>query len=399
MKNLVALGYKKRKLILALIALAIILRFIFLNLYNWQHGNTGYSGVQYLVDSFRYIEGAEALLDGGSLDYKQQQFAGYIALIVFAKITGAGVYIVVWLQILMALLSAYFLYKLVLSFSGSRFAGFTASGFYLANPFITQWHLYIMTESLYTSMLIITVFLLYKALEKKTIRTYISAIISLLIILSIRPNAWVLLPLTLTFVIRSYLKRAWIKSLVSMFVTTLFVVIVTHLPFTNKAIENIGTEHIRMNQVFLNGEVIPNCPELRVNMPVDNALAGDNWKKSYLYILQNPLPCIKLAIKRVVTELLQINRSWLSVKYKLRLYLWLFPAYIFALIGGWYFRKNKAVKIIFWVVIMHLMIIALTFADYEGRFLNYFLPLIYACTGCGVAIVINKILKKQQSTG
>ena len=148
MNNKKAIGY-------TLIAL-IIIRFLYLNYINWTYGalSTGIPGVQYWLDSDRYLFGAENLLNGSHITTRGNQYMGYIIFIASFKFLGLSIKVIPLIQICIALLSASALYDLSKSITKSRFSSIFAIGLYLLNSFICMWHMYIMTESLYTSFVI-----------------------------------------------------------------------------------------------------------------------------------------------------------------------------------------------------------------------------------------------------
>jgi 4-amino-4-deoxy-L-arabinose transferase-like glycosyltransferase len=382
---------QNRKWIFFLMVLLILARFSFLIIYNWNNGNTGKPGVQYLTDSYRYIEAAGKLIANEALDYKEIQYTGYIVIIAFFRFFSDNLVGVVLLQVIMALAAAWALYKISFAITTKPLAGIIAAGLYLMNPFIVSWHNYIMTESMYTSLLILSTWMLIRAVEKRSDITLVFSILLVLITACIRPNGWTLIPIALCFYVmhrfhKNYQKVIWFFS-----VAMGFVICVSFLPFTNRSVQNIGTEKILMNEVLLNGEVIPDHKELRIKMPADTALMKKNWTAGFSYVIRHPLTCAKLGIYRIATELFQIRRPWYSAKYYLRSFLWIFPAYIFAMIGLIYYRKKTGIKIILAIILVHILTIAVTFADHDARFLNYFLPLINILSGCGITFVIDKM--------
>jgi len=391
-KQLLAFLRKNKKVFINGFIIILFIRFGFMIFNNWNHGNTGLPGIQYLTDSFRYIGAADKLINNDSLDYKEIQYSGYILLIAFFKLFSESLKGVIIIQLVFALISAYALYQIAYIITGKLLAGFIAISLYLINPFICSWHTYIMTESLYTSFLVISCWSLIRFLERKSSLNLIFFLCVMFITLCIRPNGWVLIPIALSFFMIDFFRNSFLKTLGVIAVITGFVLCIFFLPFTNRSIQNIGTQKILMNDVLLNGEVIPDHKELRVNMPRDSTLMKKNWTHSIYYIARHPLAYAKLATLRAVTELFQIRRPWYSAKYSLRWYFWLFPAYFFAMLGLFFFRRMISVKVILAIILAHLLIISVTFADHDARFLNYFLPLIYVLSGCGFTFLFYKLI-------
>jgi len=382
---------QNKKMCLALILLLILLRFGYLNYYNWHYGNSGQPGVQYYVDSYRYLDGAQNLLQNQPLGHKQAEYIGYIGLLAFAKWAGGSMGAVVVFQVLMALLSAWFLYSMARKITGSKFAGMAAIGLYLANPFITVWHLYVLTESLYTSFVIISVWSIVKACEKRVFKFYILCFIVILTTATIRPNGWILMPIMFSAFILNSSLRPYMKYAAISLVAITFLIGVACIPASNQIIQKVEGS-VTMNDLLMRGEVVWGHPELRLSMPEDTAVKKQNWTSSSGYIIGHPFACTKLALCRVSSELLEVNRPWYSLRYRILLFIWLWLAYILAIIGWINYRKETNVKVALWIVLGHILIIALTYAEHEHRFLNYFLPLIYLLSACGVTKLIKMFI-------
>jgi 4-amino-4-deoxy-L-arabinose transferase-like glycosyltransferase len=388
--------YRNKGICLGVIAALALIRFGYLIYYNWTCGNTGTSGVQYYVDSYRYLDGANQLLKHQPFGHKQVEYSGYIALLAFVKWATLPLEVVIAIQVIMALVSSWFLYDMAKSITGSRAAGIIAFGLYLANPFIAVWHLYILTESLYTSFLIIVVWSIGRALQQGSYKFCLLAFSMVCITATIRPNGWILFPTIGCLLILKSKYKPLIKYTGTLAVITLFAVGVACFPPSNKVIQNVE-KGVAMNDLLTNGEVVWGHKELRLNMPQDSALQQANWTSSYMYILKHPFACTKLGAYRISSELLELNRLWYSTKYHILLLLWLWPAYLLAIIGAVRFKSSVNVKTALFIILGHLLIIALTYAEHEHRFLNYFLPLIYLLSACGISGVVNRYLGQSRT--
>ena len=385
--------FKFKNAIFYIVLILILFRFVEINCFNWNHGNTGTNGIQYYIDSYRYIEGSEQILKNELPGEKKIEYLGYVFLLAIIKKIGLSFFAVICIQLFLALLSSSFLFDITKSITKSRLISLFAVGFYLANPFINVWHLYILTESLYTSFVIISAWFIIKSVERKKISFYILSFIIVCITASIRPNGWILFPLMIgCFLI--FLNYKWyLKILFAILIALVFVMGIALIPSLNKIVCNVGSSQTSISKVFISGEVVWGHKELRLKMPEDSTLAYGNWVNGYSYIFKHPFICGKLAIYRVANELWQINRSWYSFEYKLRLFYWLIPYYLLAIIGVLFLWKNRNIKIVFSIIIAHLFIIAITYGEHEHRFLTYFLPLIYVLSSCGIFILYKYILK------
>ena len=371
-------------------------RFIYLNYMNWKYGyfSTGIPGVQYWLDSDRYLLGAESILNGIPIIGRGNQYLGYLIFIALIKFMSLPIEFVVVSQIIIAIIAALTLFNLAKAITGNSISGYVAISLYMMNPFITTWHTFILTESLYSSFVIFSCWAFYKVLNSRSYKYIIIFIFILLTTILIRPNGWIFLPIFICFfVFYSKLKlKVKISSVIIIFFS--FIILASSIPTLQKGI-NVTTPVELMKK----GEVIWGHPELRIEMPKEEIKNPENWSQGYKYIIKHPISCIKLAFLRVENMFIQI-RSHHSITYKIHILLWIIPAYLLAFIGIIKYRKSMIIRIVLAVIIGHAFIVALTYATHESRFLIYILPIIYLLSGCGFAALLQKatpFLTKQKT--
>ena len=102
------------------------------------------------------------------------------------------------------------------------------------------------------------------------------------------------------------------------------------------------------------------------------------------YVLRHPLETVHLAITRVATELIRARPFYPTLPNGILL-AYLLPLYIFALLSFIRLRDKPLAYLLGAVVSGHLLIVAVTFADWSGRFLVYILPLIFVFSACTIA--------------
>ena len=375
---------RKRTIYFVIILLSLC-RFFYLNYINWTSGElcTGKGGIQYGYDAFRYLDGAERIINGQKFIEKESNYIGYILVIALVKKSGFDLSFVLIIQLLLALLAALALFDMTRSITGSKMMGLLAAGFYLINPFITQWHLFIHTESFYSSMLAISTWSIYKAVNKNNFKFYITSLIIICYTALVRPNGWCLIPIFFCAAILIHKINFKIKLISIASVFTIFVLIIIFVFSLNNKLKNENAANLLMK-----GEIIWGHKESRLNMPANNDSVSE-----YKYILKHPVAVAKLGITRIATELLPIHRPWNSLNFIFRFLLWMLPAYLLSLIGMVFLRKNIGVIIIMTVIILHFCIIAFTFSDQEFRFLIYVLPLIYLMGIFGLNEILKSFIK------
>ena len=385
---------RKNKTYLLIIAFAIILiRFFWLIYINWQFGelSNGMSGIKLWLDSDRYLSGADSIINGEPLVGRQIQFIGYMLFIAAIKLLNLPIEYVAVFQVLIAIIAAYALYDLAKSLSNSKIAGFVAASLFLANPFIVSWHIYILTESLYTSFVILSFWSLSKVILIKKLKYYLLSVLILLITMFIRPNGWILFPIFLCVYIVSFNLKKLTQKLAIASVLLVFVGILASVSLFQKSIE-ITTP----TQIMKKGVVVWGHDELNIKMPQDSVDYRTAWTSGFKYVLRHPLACIKLAAYRVGYTLIHI-RPYHSVKYKLRVLFWIIPAYLLTIIGILKYRKKTITKVGIFIILGHLLVVALTYAEHDSRFDVYILPVFYLFAGLGVYALVERFWNRFKS--
>jgi hypothetical protein len=369
------------RLIYFLVIFLALSRFFYLNYINWTSGElcTGQGGIQYGYDSFRYLDGADKLINHQDFILGEDKYTGYIFLIAFVKSVGLDLSFVLIIQLMFALLAALALYDIAKSVTQRKIMGLIAAGFYLINPFIAQWHLFIHTESFYSSMLTISAWSIYKAIQKNNLKFYIISLIIVFYTALIRPNGWILVPVFFVFAILIQKINFKIKVIAVISVITIFLLMVVYMPIFKNDINGVKT-----GDLFLKGEIIWGFTDLRLKMPSDNNSETSYQKFGAGYVLKHPLAVTKLMMMRVTAELLPVFRPKNSTKFIIRFLLWMLPAYILSILGAIFLRKNINILLILSIIISHLLIIAVTYSEQEFRFLIYILPLIYLMATFGI---------------
>lgn len=365
---------RNQKIICLIIIIFSLLRFLQLNYVNWEYGKlcTGTGGIQYAYDSARLMDGAQRLTDNEPLRRIQLPYSSYILLIAFFIKFNIGLESLLIIQLAFALLAAYALSDFCRIITNSRLAGVVAASFVLINPFIVQWHLFIHTDSIYSSCLIITLWLIYKAYKLNSRNYYFFAAPASLFTILLRPNGWLLIPAIAAFVIiASHLKKAYKISILLCPVLLLFIAL--NFPFFTKLLDDYYVFSYNREKVIIFKD--PNYDLLNVS-PRPNE--GRNYLLGYNF--SDPRPFFK----RIAAELFPIYRPWTSLNYVLRFLIWMLPLYIFSFIGSLYLFRNRGILFIMITLCLHLFIIGITYANNEFRFMIQVLPLFVLLCSCGM---------------
>jgi hypothetical protein len=77
-------------------------------------------------------------------------------------------------------------------------------------------------------------------------------------------------------------------------------------------------------------------------------------------------------------------RPFYSTAHNALIALWLAPVYALAAWGFWKFRRHPLAIWLLIAIATQTLIVALTHADWDGRYLAHVLPLVYPFAACGI---------------
>lgn len=380
--------FKKNEKLLFISAIILIaLRFLWLNYINWHTGeiSNGLHGVKYWLDTDRYLWGAESILDGSGLEGRQFQFIGYILIIALTKLLSLPDISIIIIQLGLSVFAAYALYDTVKLISKSKSAGIFALALFMCNPFIVKWHLYILTESVYTSMLIIFLWRLINMIQIRKVSNYIWVIISLIITMSVRPNGWILLPVFAGFFIYSFSFNKTLKFGLTVSCLIAFIIVLGGANSLRDSVQ-ITTPVQNLQE----GITVWGHPELNLDMPKESGIDNTKWTGGLEYVAKHPLASIKLGATRIWYTIIHV-RPYHSQLYKIRVLFWIIPAYILAIISLLQIKKKPEVFASLSIILAHYIVIALSYAEHDSRFEIYILPIFYVLAGLGFALIFKHI--------
>lgn len=333
-------------------------------------------------DSPGYLYGAGQLLAGVPLpEVMRSPYVGYLLLIAGCRLTGIGLLGVISIQIGLSLLAAVALYDLTRKIAGPT-AGLLAAGLMALNPDLARFHTYILTESSYISCLVLALWGIVRAGEQRRLLGYGAALALVLVAAAIRPNAWLLLPITTGYWLSAAPLPQAVRWMASVLVVALFLALPFCVPFLRKA-----GQTQRPDALLRWGVVVGGYRPSYLQMPVDHCGEGQGWIAGLGYVARHPAASLQLGGVRVLAELGH-TRPFYPRAHNIAISLFLLPLYGLAILGIAGYRRSAIVRLLLAVIGAHLLVIALTFADKAGRPLCYFLPQIGALAGCGWRVVM-----------
>jgi hypothetical protein len=351
-------------------ALAVALAFVLLNA-----GFLARKGVQLGGDSTRYIDGARDWLEWRPLGGYTWTYQGYIAVIALGQVSGAGLPGVVGLQIAVAALAGIALVALGATLGG-LLAGLVGAAFLVANPDVIRWHGYILTDSLYISAVVLVTLAVWRAAQRGGL-WYGLALLVLLPVATLRPTGLVLLPVAAVFwSARGIVGRDWIGVALGVLLAVGTAAVVFSPRLQNTVGELPG-------QTLRSGRVIFRQSAFRMQMPKGESPGGHGWIADLRYIARHPGLTLELGARRVAVEVAHV-RPYYRTRHNVLIVAVLLPLYALAAIGTVATWRHPLTHLVLGVIVAHLLLVAVSLADYDGRFLLHVLGPIAILAAAGV---------------
>ena len=338
-------------------------------------------------DSYRYIDGAEKLINSELPTGKSSSYLGYILFISLFKYFELNLNYVVISQILLTILSSICLYKITKKMS-STYGGLFCISLYLFYFPLQIRNFFILTETLYICCIIFLLYFLF-FFKKKFI---IILIFFIPFILTIRPHGIILVPsLFLAGFFWLYLTKE--KKILYLMILTSSIFLYPFISLLNVYLENEKVIYKIINYGIIYG-YNSESNYLNFKEQVDN---NNDILSLIIFIKENLNNFIISFYKKIWFFLIRI-RPFYSDLHNLYLIFFNFIFYPLAIYG---FVKTK-IKIKFSLIFMCIFVIlstisaGLSFADWSGRFVLYIFPIFFIFAGIGFSLLIKIIALKFQ---
>ena len=337
-------------------------------------------GVRTGGDTGRYVEAATQLLSGQwPTVEKSTNYLGFVAVVAAVKaLTGSTSPIVIVNAGALALAGC-----AVVSLADrlfNRTAAVAAVILFAVNVELAFWSAYVLTDALYASLVVVSTLAMLAAAESSSTRGYGAAIVLIVATASVRPNGWLLVPIALVF---------WIGagSRTRLALVTAGVVVVTLAAATLIPALTQGVASESPQQSLVNGTVLWRSPIWKRTMPAA-APMPQSWIEGGTYVLQHPVPSVLLAVTRVGVEVAHV-RPYYSLAHNALVCATYLPLYALAVAGAWFAWSAVQTRLVVSIIGAHLALVGLTFADYDGRFILYVVPLLTLLAAGGLGRLID----------
>jgi 4-amino-4-deoxy-L-arabinose transferase-like glycosyltransferase len=341
-------------------------------------------GVRLGGDSGVYVSGAHALIAGEALTARQPSYVGYIAVVAACEWIGLGPAGVIALQIAVAALAIVAVYHMAGALGGDA-AALSASLLVAIDFDTARWHTYLLTDSLFLSLLTISIALVWRAATLRRPQWYVRAGVAVLITALVRPEGWFLLPAAAAYWAvagTAGRQRWWRLAGTAVAVTALLLMVAPRL--------RGNLEAVAPWQMLESGQTIWEYDGWRLRMPVEAEPLGTGAQSAVRYAFRHPLETASLMAARVVVHVVHV-RPYYSTIHNAAIVIWWLPIYLLAGHAAWRYRHAALTQWCLVAVATQTLVVALTHADWDGRYLSHVAPIINVFAGCTLAALIRRV--------
>jgi hypothetical protein len=343
-------------------------------------------GVNIVNDSPRYLSYAHKLLSQGQW-YRTHDiwYFSYVLYVAFIFWVGGCEKFIVGGQVILSGIALYFLYHSAILLTQKRIVGLLAVFFYLLWFKISAWNFYILTESLYASMICITLYFIIQIPTQSS--SYYFGVLPLVLFTAMaRPTGIALLGAFLLMgfsILHQKYRFSWQKiCLASMVLLCGFYFLLNRMLQTFVIVENYAMGEIvfgvtqyhsyRFWLTVSNENLIVPSTQLA---PID---------RLFWFVIYNPIYFFKLASFKLFWFLGHI-KPYYSLKHNLFIMAVLYPLYFFCIKGILYLKKIKPLQhFMISYVTLHCLIIMFNNEDWDGRFIISILPVVFLMASVGM---------------
>lgn len=343
-------------------------------------------GVRMGQDSGIYIDGASSLLQGQPLAGRQPSYSGYIAFVAVFKWLGLGAPGVVAGQLIAASGAAAIVFLAAFTLGGSL-AGVVAVLLLAADIETNRWHAYVLSDSLFASALLVVTWLVYRAAIAHRASRYAAASVAMIATAMIRPEGWFVVPAAAVFWIGASpldRRRRAVGSVALLATCAVLVIVVA--PRLGGNMEAVGpAKMLRL------GQTIWDYDGWRLDMPPGPPPRPEvgSAVNAIAYAISHPISTITLMAARVAVHFAHV-RPFFSLAHNVLIVAWLVPVYLCAARGAFVARDRSLVAWCATVVGSQTLVVALTHADWDGRYLAHVVGLIYPFAAVGGVDVVSR---------
>jgi hypothetical protein len=344
-------------------------------------------GIKYAIDTIRFDAEASAWINGTFEPSYRMWYAGYIAVLVICKSLFHSIYPSIFFQYILSAVATIYFYKGLGNLFKNVQIAFYSTLFLIGYFPIQQWNTCLLTESMFISLVLLFVWAL--SIENNSRKWFTLLLISILAT-SLRPNGGILLLSTCAIYSVQQIKLD--KRFLLVFSIGIIIMLFVLQNETD-------TFYQFLLDSFNKGEIICGYKNASIHTTytTNDSSSGSVTKILHL-ITQHPSKSMQLYIGRFI-ELWSDVRVYYSLVHNLFIACFLLFAYTMAAIGCIQYRKVYTALV--WTTALYCglntLLVMITYADWDGRFLAPLLPMIFIWSGLGIYFSIQFLTRKNTS--
>jgi hypothetical protein len=334
------------------------------------------SGVLPANDTVRYTRGVDLVMAGRPLEELMPSYLGYIFFLAGLRLFSSSAVFVIVAQILASALALWCLSAYVHSAYG-RLAAAVFIGLVLVNPQMYLWQRFILTESLFVSVAMMTVALLLWR-GSSSVGALAAAGLLAGLLFSIRPHGIAFVVLYVAFVLIWSRRMPVIKGALAVLPFAIFFGL---LRTTGASLDG-SYNFSRITMPYVAGQIIWGYDGLTV--PFSPALVRQgNLATIAACLFDSPAVFAKNFAFKIATEISQI-RPYYSLPHNV------ISAVLAALVAGSVIvgvvgRMDRTQQAMLLLVALQLGFVGITFADWDCRFILYSHPFVAMLGAIGLS--------------
>jgi hypothetical protein len=334
------------------------------------------SGVLPANDTVRYTRGVELIMSGRPLEELMPSYLGYIYFLIGLRPFSASGGFVIVVQLLLSAVALWCLSTFVRAAYG-RLAAVIFLVLVLVNPQMFLWQRYILTESLFVSLSMMSVPLLLWRGSSSAGALAASGLLAGLLF-SIRPHGVAFVALYVAFVV---IWSGRTPALKSALVVVPFVIFLGLLQVTGASLGG-SYNFTRITEPYVDGQIIWGYDRFVVPFAPGLVRQG-NLATIVACLLDSPVTFAKNFVYKVITEITQIRPYYSLAHNAISAGLTVLAAgsVIVSLAG----RMDRNQLALLLLVALQLGFVGVTFADWDCRFILYSHPFIAMLGAIGLS--------------
>lgn len=265
-----------------------------------------------------------------------------------------------------------------------------AATLFSVNFYLLRWTPFILTETMFTSFVIISTYLCLITSEKP--RFLLLSVGAVLITTTLRPNGIALLPVFLCYLITRLKGFSRLAAIILLATTIIGILPILHPILSDTAENESLVDKLESGTIIWDTEFM--------DMPKLANRSEDQVTDIFRYLTTWPLESTKLMANRLYAAYFY-QRSDYSLVHRIFLVVVIPALLLLALVGLiTAIRRMNSVDYLLptFLILAQSTVIAISFADHDHRFISYIMPLIFLFSGFGATVVLGAAVSTRRST-